>query len=334
MTATATFSLQRFREEREAQWQDFEKLLVRLESGSTRALSSEELLALPVLYRATLSSLSIARATSLDAGLLEYLESLAMRGYFLIYGVRESRWARMRAFFVTDWPQAVRAVTRETLMTLVIFLLGIATAWALVVSDPEWFYTFVPGDLAGGRTPEATADYLRETLFEAPPEDEALHNFATFLFTHNSRVSIMSFALGFAFGIPTAMLEFANGLTFGAMYQVFASKGLAVEFGGWLSIHGTTEILALLLSGAAGLHIGLAVLFPGDQTRLAAASAAGRRAGVVMIGVVIMLGAAALLEGFGRQLIRTTAMRYTIGAIMLAMWMLYFYAPRASDKPL
>jgi hypothetical protein len=38
-------------------------------------LTSEELLELPILYRATLSSPSIARATSLDKALLDHLEA-------------------------------------------------------------------------------------------------------------------------------------------------------------------------------------------------------------------------------------------------------------------
>src|SRR3546814_1228167 len=86
----------RFRAEREADWTAFDALLTRLEKKGARALSSEELLQLPLLYRATLSSLSIARATSLDKALLDHLEALSMRGYFLIYGVRQSRLARLR----------------------------------------------------------------------------------------------------------------------------------------------------------------------------------------------------------------------------------------------
>ena len=52
------------------------------------AWTDEELLAIPVLYRATLSSLSVARATSLDHSLIDYLESLSTRAYFFVYGAR------------------------------------------------------------------------------------------------------------------------------------------------------------------------------------------------------------------------------------------------------
>ncbi|MEY4270467.1 MAG: hypothetical protein RLZZ58_1683 [Pseudomonadota bacterium] len=320
------FSTRRFRAEREGDWIEFERLLTAIEKGSARALSSDDLLQLPVLYRATLSSLSIARATSLDRAMLEYLEGLAKRGYFVIYGVRTTRMRRLGSFFAHDWPAAIRSLWKETIIIALVITLGMATSWALVAGDPQWFFQFVPEDMAGGRDPNATAAFLRDTLF-AKPKDAALHTFATFLFTHNSQVSILSFALGFAFGLPTMMLEYYQGLTLGAMVAVFAGKGLGVEFGGWLFIHGTTELFAAALSGAAGLRIGTAVVFPGAHDRLTAAAAAGRTAGTAMVGVIIMLVFAGLLEGFGRQLVTDTGVRYAIGGAMLTLWCGYFYVP-------
>lgn len=321
------FSTRRFRAERETDWVRFETLLGKLESGSTRAMSTDELLELPVLYRATLSSLSIARATSLDRQLLDYLESLSMRGYFLIYGVRASRGARIAQFFAQDWPAAVRAVWKETLIIALIIILGMATSWSLVAASPDWYHAFVDAGMSGGRDPQASEAFLRDTIF-GKSDESGLHIFATYLFTHNSQVSILSFALGFAFGVPTMMLEFYQGLSLGAMVAVFAGKGLGVEFGGWLFIHGTTELFAAALSGAAGLRIGMAVVFPGDMDRLSAAAKAGKTAGLVMVGVILMLVVAGLLEGFGRQLINDTGVRYAIGSLMITAWCVYFYAPR------
>jgi hypothetical protein len=75
-------SLAGFRSDREADWKAFDTLLTRVEKRSPKALSDEELLSLPILYRSTLSSLSVARATSLDNALIAYLEALSLRGYF------------------------------------------------------------------------------------------------------------------------------------------------------------------------------------------------------------------------------------------------------------
>ena len=114
----------------------------------------------------------------------------------------------------------------------------------------------------------------------------------------------------------------------GALFAVFASKGLGVEVGGWLSIHGVTEMFAVILSGAAGMRIGWRVGFPGELSRMDAIVSAGRRGAMVMGGVVIMLAAAGLLEGFGRQLITNDWARYGIGAATGVFWLIYFYVPR------
>lgn len=331
-----SFSTSRFREEREADWIAFDLLLTRLEKRGAKALTSEELLELPILYRATLSSLSIARATSLDKALLDHLEALSIRGYFLVYGVRETRWSRTRRFFLYDWPAAVRAVWKETIIIALVIILGALTSYSLVAHNPEWYFNFVDEGMSGGRDPRATVEFLQSTIGHgkaaaADKEEDALHIFAAFLFTHNSGVSIMSFALGFAFGVPTMMLEYYQGISLGAMVAVFAGKGLGFDFGGWLFIHGTTELFAAALSGAAGLRIGTAVVFPGARGRLEAASIAGRTAGKVMVGVILMLLVAGLLEGFGRQLITDTLLRYGIGTLMLLFWLAYYYIPRRED---
>jgi hypothetical protein len=88
-----------------------------------------------------------------------------------------------------------------------------------------------------------------------------------------------------------------------------------------------------LLSGAAGLHIGRAMAFPGNRPVLDAAAAAGRRSAVVMVGVVIMMVVAALLEAFPRQLVTDTGNRFIIGGTMLVFWLAYFILYRPAPPP-
>jgi uncharacterized membrane protein SpoIIM required for sporulation len=325
--AAIGYSTAAFRREREADWDAFERLVVRLERGSIRRLSDDELLALPRLYRSVVSSLSIARATSLDAALVDYLEGLSTRGYFLLYGIREPRRARVLSFFTSSWPTAVRSLWRETLIIGLLLFLGVAVAWSLVANDPAWYHILVPEGMAQGREPGATTAALRDTIF-GEPEESGMHVFATFLFTNNSQVSILAYALGFAFGVPTMLLVTYNGVMLGAMTAVFSGAGMTVDFLGWIAIHGTTELFAIILAGACGLKIGTAFAFPGARSRLGAAAEAGKATGAAMIGVILMLLVAGLLEGFGRQMIQSTVLRYSVGGMMLLLWLAYYYIPR------
>jgi uncharacterized membrane protein SpoIIM required for sporulation len=317
----------RFRAERESGWRRLESLLTKAEGGRASRLSDEELLEIPVLYRAAASSLSVARATSLDASLVAYLESLAIRGYYFVYGPRTRLSERITGFFRYTWPRAVKDLWKETVASGLIFLIAAVAAYVLISRDMDWYNAIMPGEMAQGRDPTASTAHLREILYD-DDGGKFLGGFAAFLFTHNAQVSIMCFALGFAFGVPTALFIAEQGLVFGAMMALYASRGLGFEMGGWLMIHGATELFACILSGAAGFRIGWAVVFPGELSRMAAATAAGRKAGVVMIGVVVMLVVAGMLEGFGRQLIRVDLARYAIAAFTLTLWLAYFYLPR------
>jgi uncharacterized membrane protein SpoIIM required for sporulation len=226
----------------------------------------------------------------------------------------------------------VRNLWKESLIIFLLLALGTAVSWYLVAHDPQWYAQLMPESMSQGRGPDASVEQLRSTIYQELDGDEALHHFAASLFTHNSQVAINAFALGFAFGLPTMLLIFYQGLATGPMLAVFAKAGLLSDFVGWLFIHGTTEIYAIVIAGACGLRIGTAFAFPGERSRLAAASKAGMDSGAAMLGVIIMLLMAGILEGFGRQLIQSTALRYTIGGTLLAFWVLYFYLPRRAVR--
>ena len=323
-STTPLVNATRFRGAHEADWARLEELVSSLEKRSIKSLGEDDLLALPVLYRTTLSSLSVARDTSLDRSLIAYLEQLCTRAYFQIYGVPTPARQQVAIFFADSWPNAVRTLWKETLICA---LLTVAAAWVaylLVQSDPGWFYAMIPQGLAGGRDPSASAEFLRSTLYDRGG-DGWLMTFATYLFTHNSQVAIFAFALGFAFAVPTVLLILYNGLMLGAFFAVFAAKGLALNLAGWLMIHGTTELFAIAIAGAAGMRIGTAVAFPGQLSRMESAVGAGKLSATAMAGTVIMLAVAGLLEGIGRQTITDDLSRYLIGSLMIVGWVIYFY---------
>jgi len=317
----------RFREEREGDWKQLEQIIQRAESRGVDGLSDQDMERLPGLYRQAVSSLSVARTISLDQNVVAYLETLCARAYFFVYGTRSRMSERIAQFFARDWAAAVSAAKGPTLLAFLCLFGGAVLAFFLTLNDNEWYWTFHGGWDA--RNPNATYDELRATLY-TQDEDivDLLGAFAAQLFSHNSGIAIFAFALGFAFGIPTAVLLIYNGVYLGSFYAVFWQKGLGYELTGWLFIHGVTELFAVILAGAAGFMIGGAVAFPGRKTRMQSMREAGEKAAMVIIGAVVMLFLAALLEGFGRQMINSDIVRYVIASSTLIFWLAYFYLPR------
>lgn len=328
---TPVLKSRQFRTEREADWRKLEGLLEIVESGRREELSDDEVISLPVLYRSALSSLSVARSVSLDQSLIAYLEGLSTRAYFCVYGARSRLIERMARFFTFDWRSAVRSLWVETLVASSLMLLGTAASFLLTRGSPDWFYSFIPEALAEGRDPSAATKSLRDMLFSSHQGD-GLAVFSSALFTHNAEVALLAFALGIACCLPTGLLMIYNGLMLGALLAVYFDHGLGLEFGAWILIHGVTELFAVALAGAAGFKIGWALAFPRERTRAAALAQAGRLAALVMIGVVVMLGIAGLLEGFGRQLITSTILRYSIAAATGVFWLWFFYLSRGLPR--
>src|SRR5690606_17692844 len=119
-------------------------------------------------------------------------------------------------YFAEGWSWSVRSIWKETLVSFAITALAVVVGYIMVGQNPDWFYAMVPGEMGGGRDPTASAETLRATLYDSD-QTENLATFAAYLFQHNASVVLFSFALGFAFCVPTAMLLMYNGVLLGAM---------------------------------------------------------------------------------------------------------------------
>jgi uncharacterized membrane protein SpoIIM required for sporulation len=268
----------------------------------------------------------VSRTIALDRNLLLYLENLALRAYLAVYGPRVSPLEGLRAFFIDDLPAAVRAARWHILIAALALLVGIAVGFILTVQDEAWFSAFMPAGLAGGRGPASTAASLRDKELFAPWPGpvEAFGVFANVLFSHNTLVGLLSFGLGLAAGIPTLLLVAYQGLGLGAFVALHYDRGLLVDCLGWLSIHGTTELGALILLSAGGLVIADKILFPGRYSRVENLALHGRQAALIAVGGILMLFVAGILEGGFRQLVQSTPLRFAIGWAIAALWVIYF----------
>jgi uncharacterized membrane protein SpoIIM required for sporulation len=324
--AAVVLKSREFRKGREAAWQDLEGLIARIERRGIKALTVDELQRLPLLYRGAVSSLSVARAIALDRHLLLYLENLALRAFLAVYGPRRSLWSEARAFFDRDLPAAIRAARWHVALAALALLVGSIAGFVLVAADEAWFAALVPDSLAGGRGAESTREeLLKDEIFGAwPGLAYAFVVFANFLFSHNTVVGLLTFCLGMAGGVPSLLLLVYQGLTLGAFVALHANRQLTVECLGWLSIHGVTELSAIILCGAAGLVIAEKTLFPGRHGRLESLALSGRTAARIAVGAVLMFLVAAILEGGFRQLIASTPWRFAIGGATGLAWLLYF----------
>jgi uncharacterized membrane protein SpoIIM required for sporulation len=121
---------------------------------------------------------------------------------------------------------------------------------------------------------------------------------ATQIITNNVQVAMAAFAFGITAGLLTVYLLVSNGISLGAVFGLYGSKGIASLLLAFVAPHGVLELTAICVSGGAGFLLAAALLVPGPRTRKRALAENGRRAIKLVAGSALMLLVAGTLEGF------------------------------------
>jgi uncharacterized membrane protein SpoIIM required for sporulation len=141
-----------------------------------------------------------------------------------------------------------------------------------------------------------------------------------FYIWNNVRIGFQTFAGGMLAGVGSAWFLGANGVIIGAVAGYLTHAGYSETFWSFVAGHSAPELGAIVLSGAAGLRLGLAVIAPGNLSRKAALVAAAKPAVRIMYGAALMFLAAAFIEAFWSPL---TEMPFNAKiAVGIAGWVL------------
>jgi len=119
-----------------------------------------------------------------------------------------------------------------------------------------------------------------------------------FYIWNNVRIGFQTFAGGLLFGVGSVWFLGANGVIIGAVAGYLTQVGYGDTFWSFVAGHSAPELLAIVLSGAAGMKMGLALISPGGVSRKAALMAAAKPAVRLMYGAAMMFVFAAFVEAF------------------------------------
>jgi uncharacterized membrane protein SpoIIM required for sporulation len=114
-----------------------------------------------------------------------------------------------------------------------------------------------------------------------------------------------------------------NGARLGEVAGLFAAVGQSGKFWGLVLPHGLLELTAVFIAGATGLVLGWSLIDPGDRRRGVALIEEGRRAIVIVVGLIAVFGVAGFIEGFVTGHVGSTAVRVGIGATAETAFLTY-----------
>lgn len=274
--------------EREPRWARLEALLDRPDSSR----DGESLRQVAALFRALCADVMQVRSLGYGHDLRWRLDALAARANTFLYRTPRREGSERLREMLADFPREVRRQGAFLLAASLLFWLpfgvGLAGAW-------------LTRDFAERVLPAATLEQMSSAYSKGFAEGRASGQdaaMAGFYVQNNIGIAFRCFATGALFGTGSVFFLVYNGLTIGTVVGYLLSTGHGRNILTFVCGHTPFELGAIVISGAAGLMIGYALLDTGGLTRVAAVRRAGRSALTLVVGAAVMLLVAALVEGF------------------------------------
>src|SRR5690554_5515281 len=138
---------------------------------------------------------------------------------------------------------------------------------------------------------------------------------------NNIGIALRTFGAGAVLGLGSIFVLFYNGVVLGTVSIHLSNLGLAENFWTFVIGHGSFELNAIVLAGAAGLKLGCAPLWPGRKSRIRALRDTAHDSLGLVAGFFGMLVIAAFIEAFWSAKPMPSEIKYAVGA---GLWILVF----------
>lgn len=307
-----------FEHQNSERWLEYERLVGLVEKGKADAEAAQ----LPRMFRELSLDLALAESRMYRGKIIERLNELVIRGYELIYQTRRNTWENFVYFVAVKFPEAVRREWRLFWLCSAMFWVPFFTMMLSEQFDLRWIQTILGAEgmasmeqMYGGK--EEQISHLRSKHGS---------NFMMFCFYiyNNVAIDFRIFAGGMLAGIGTLFFLLFNGLHIGAAAGYVNHACNPESFWTFVAGHSSFELIGMVISGMAGMRLGLAIIKPGRMPRVRALVAASKEALPLIYGAAILTTLAAVVEGFWSAQRLPSEVKYAVGAVGWILHILYF----------
>lgn len=311
-----------FEARHEPRWRAFaEALAKKRKKDEPAAVSASEV---PRLFRRVVAELALARDRQYRTSLIDRLHALVLTAHLAVHGARvkgrDSGIAGLWQFIAFNFPAEARRQWPFLLVSALAFFGPFLGGIIAIQFFPDFVHYIIPADALARIQSMYAPGSSRLGLGREADSDLMMFGF---YIANNVRIDLQAVAGGIFFGLGTLAALIGNGTFLGAVAGHLTQIGYGENFWGFVSGHSAPELFGLVLSGAAGLRVGYALVAPGRLTRRAALRAAGPSAATLLYGAAIMTLAAAVIEAFWSSRVSIPfgvkiAFGSTLGAIVVA----------------
>ena len=266
-------------------WKEMEHLLTRRGSFDPDRLAA--------LFLEITDDLSYARTFFPDSKATEYLNALAMQMHQRIYRNKKEDRGRFLTFWAVELPALFYHSHRQLFYAFMVVVIGAAIGVLSTLFD-ETFIRLILGD----SYVNLTLENIRQGDPMAIYKSQRGGTMFAMITINNIMVAFMTFIYGILLSVGTVWILLRNAVMIGAFFTLFYQQGVlsASMLAVW--VHGTLEISAIIIAGAAGLTMGNSILFPGTYTRRRSLMNGARQGLKITVGLVPIFIMAGFLESF------------------------------------
>ncbi len=255
--------------------------------------SRDDGLRLSRLYRSACADLALTHSYSLPVRQQRFLHNLVSRAHLAFYRRLMVDWSRLVRMLLIEVPGRLYADPCLHISFLAFF--GVFALAALL----GWYSQDLAVDFIG----EEMANQYREMYCEAGFNHRSFGTsgfMSGWYINNNVGIAMACFASGIFLGVGSLVYMVFNGLYLGLVFGFMIEQDPATtaNFYEFVTAHGPFELSGIMLSGAAGLRLGLGLVDrQGLPWRESLALAARRALPIVIVGG-IAIALAAPIEGF------------------------------------
>jgi uncharacterized membrane protein SpoIIM required for sporulation len=279
---------------RKKRWDRMLELLYQAERALGMArLGPAGIAELAELYRALAGDLMLVRRDKLGADLERHLDNLASRAHNALYAGTSVGTRFKIHTLLLDFAPALRRNLRFFLIAFALFYVPGGLAGTAAYLDENYALAVLSADQLKGM------EQMHGESHEGRGRDSDTNASMTgFYVQHNVSIAFTCFATGILFGLGPIFYLLFNGIAMGVVMGHLARTGFGPNIFSFVSSHGPWELTAIVISGAAGLQMGYALISTKGRTRLGNLQAHGLELLRQVAGAAAFLAIAAMLEAW------------------------------------
>ncbi len=248
-----------------------------------------------------IDDLSYAKTFYPKSKVTRWINSIAAGIYQNIYQNKKEKYNRIFTFWKFELPLLFKKYHKILLVTFIVFFIFVLIGVLGSIKDDN----FIRGILGDNYVDMTEDNIAKGDPFGIYKSENPFSMFVQ-IAMNNSFIALLMVMGGVLLGIPTIFSMWQNGLMLGCFQYMFFAKGIGMKSVMVIWVHGTIEILSLVIASAAGFIIAHGTLFPGTFSRLVAFKIAIKDALKIMITLIPLFIIASFFESYLTHLMSNT----------------------------